>query len=216
MLHVKINCFIQFIVIVGIDTLIVYCEADYHETNGQSHPALELCNFLRECGVDCVVDFHYSNKSINDLGLWMEKNIRKCYGHIILLCGKKLHEYLQEFKNEQIQMNVAHIRTQTLRYLIDDSKTNNHFVPVFFEEELVDYIPTALKGRCCYTVKYDAVMKDYNDVDVVLDKEENKSLRSLVAKLTGQQEHYKAPVNDNSSKLNSLKGKTCGTRVFLV
>ena len=190
-------------IIADIDTVIVYCEADYHKTNDQDHPALELSNFLRDCGVDCVVDLHYSTDRINDWSLWMEQNIRNCNGHIILLCGKKLHESLQEVNNERIQMNVAHIGAQALRHLIDDSQTNTYFVPVFFGEELVDYIPTALKGRSHFTIRYDAVMEDYDDVDDVLNNEENKSLCSLVAKLTRQQEHYMPPVNDttyNSSK----------------
>jgi len=161
----------------------VYCEGDYHETNDKSHPALLLCNFLRRCGIDCVVDLHHSSESINNWSLWVEQNVQNCNGYIILLCGKILYESLQNSENRRIKMNVAHIGKLTLNYLIDDSKTNTYFVPVFIGEPLVDYIPTALKNRCYYTVQYDAVV-DPDDVSIILTKRENRSLRSLVAKLT--------------------------------
>lgn len=139
----------------------------------------------------------------------MEQQIKKCAraGYIIILCGENLHKSLQEVNNERIQMHNAHIGVQTLNNLIDDRETNTYFVPVFIGKELVNCIPTALKDRSHYTVRYDAVMEDYDDVSTVLDKEENESLRSLVAKLTEQQEHYMPSVCNstyNSSKLYSI------------
>jgi len=183
----------------------VYSEADYHEENEQSHPALKLSNFFREhCGVDCEVDLHHSTELINNWNQWMEQKIKRCR-YIILLCGENLHKSLQEVNNERIKMHNAHIGVQTLNNLIDDRETNTYFIPVFIGKELVNCIPTALKDRSCYTVQYDAVMKDYDDVKAVLGKEENKSLYSLVAKLTEQQEYDKPPVYSYDGTSNSSK-----------
>ena len=142
---------------------------------------------------------HYSSEPINNWSQWIEQRIKNSAGYNILLCGKALYKSLQKLENERIEMHDAHIGVQTLNSLIDGSKTNTRFVPVFIGEELVDCIPTSLKERCHYTVQCKAEMEEDCDVNIVLNRKENKSLCSLVAKLTGQPEYPKPPVNDDDN-----------------
>ena len=181
---------------------IIYCEEDYPEKHDYNHPALGLCNLLRHVGVECKIDMYDSSKDINNWSQWTEKEVRSCDGHIILLCGKKLHEALQKHYNEKIKMHDAHIGKLTLSSLIDDQEINTRFVPVFIGKPNKQFIPTALSEKTCYTAPYDVVMMDLDSpqaAETVIYRAECRSLRSLVFKLTYQPEYDIPPVNDLSS-----------------
>ena len=143
-----------------------------------------------------------SSKDINNWSQWIEKEVRSCDGHIILLCGKKLHEALQKHYNEKIKMHNAHIGKLTLSSLIDDQEINTRFVPVFIGKPNKQFIPTALSERTFYTAPYDAVIMDLDSpqaAEAVIKRAECRSLYSLVSKLNNQPEHDKPPVNDLSN-----------------
>ena len=181
---------------------IIYSDEDYPEKDDCKHPALGLSDLLRHLGVDCKIDMYDAGKNINNWNQWTEQEVKNCDGHVILLCGKKLHQVLQKVDNERIEMHDAHIGKLTLNSLIDDCKINTRFVPVFIGEPNTQFIPTALNKRTCYTVPYDVVVKYYetpHDAEVVVKRKVCKSLYSLVTKLTYQQENDIPPVSDHSN-----------------
>jgi len=185
--------------ITGNEAFIIYCKEDYPEEDDCNHPALGLSNLLRQLGVPCNIDMYSASEDINNWDQWTEKEVRSCDGHIILLCGEKLHQLLQEDTNKRIEMRDAHIGKLKLNCLINDQEINTRFVPVFIGKPNEQFIPTALKGRNCYTAPYDVVMEDYDSphsAKAVIKHEKCRSLYSLVTKLTNRPEFNMPPVGD--------------------
>ena len=159
---------------------------------------------MRACGIENEIDLYHPepNKEILQWDQWTGNNIQRCCdnnGHVLLLCGKKITELLQHESNIKIEMYHGFIWKLTLQNLILHTETNPYFVPIFFNSKNEDFIPHALRGRRYFTVNASTLLEKANNLTLELELEENKSLRSLIAKLTNQQENYKPPLGASSS-----------------
>ena len=154
--------------------------------------------FLRcHCAVDCDVASYHLDKDITNWDKHIEQCITTRAEYILLVCTKKLDEKLNGQCHSRVEMTRSsgpHILSTTLNSLLVTLKT----LPIVLDEHSKEYVPTSYKATTIYTISFGslptAATITKQDAKKILDMPEHKGLRSLVAKLLGQQEVVKPPV----------------------
>ena len=164
---------------------------------------LELSDFLRNhCEVDCDIDQYYISEDIPQWGVWHEDKIKKhaeCNGFVLLVCSPKMYEQLNNPSvSSLIQMKPGHIGTLALNSLISEEETTRCIIPVCDDslEKSNTVVPSSLRGRTIYCFSF-ATLKQIDpeeDVERILNMRGLESLRSLVFRLRGESEIWKAPL----------------------
>ena len=163
---------------------------------------LELSDFLRNhCEVDCDIDQYHISEDIPQWGVWHEDKIKKhaeCNGFVLLVCSPKMYEQLNNPSvSSLIQMKPGHIGTLALNSLISEEETTRCIIPVCDDslEKSNTVVPSSLRGRTIYCFSFVTLKQvDPEDVERILNTPELESLRSLVFRLRGESEIWKAPL----------------------
>ena len=124
------------------------------------------------------------------------------------MCTKELKELMDGQSHNRVEMTRStgpYILSSTLKSLLE---TKPKTLPVILEEDSREYIPSFLQSMTIYNISFnslpDAQYTDEQDAKDVLDNNpQYKDLRSLVAKLSGQQEVEKPKVAPHPPNLTS-------------
>jgi len=166
-----------------------------------------LANFLRKCcGIKCDIPSYHLNEQVTNWSEYIEKCINNSE-YILLVCTKELKESLAGQSHNRVEMTRTtgpYILSSTLKSLLE---TKPKTLPVILEEGSRKYIPAFLRSTTIYTISFnslpDAESTDEQATEDILNDLQYKDLRSLVAKLSGQQEIEKPEVAPHPPNLTS-------------
>ena len=130
-----------------------------HDSPEHSERVLGLSNALREAGFDCDIDQYHADQS---WPAWMERAIETSK-YVLVVCTPA---YLRRWKNDEkpgVGLGAQWESLLTRQHLYSAAGNNEKFVPVVFEREHLQSIPTPLgdvtridlsladgmRGLCC-------------------------------------------------------------------
>lgn len=158
-----------------------------------------LSNLLCHCAVHCKIDQYYHNIAIPDWDQWISNQLQCCIslkGYILLECSQSMYNLLENMKvNNRIEMADAHVYSFTLRHILRTH--TDRFIPFYIDDATSDYTPTCLASKTIYRLPISELPQDFVSEILeqksvsnfqILEDSRFRSLRSLIATLTGQHE----------------------------
>ncbi len=158
-----------------------------HQNAKYEEKVLSFANKLRSEGIDANLDLYEESPS-EGWPRWMENQIRGA-DFILVICCKSYHEKCytdNKGKGVSWEVNIVY------QHIYDANSENTKFIPVFFEEDDIQYILTPIKSFTYYNI---GTNEDYD---------------KLYWRLRGVTQVHKPPLG----KLRSLPEKERKTMFF--
>ncbi len=122
-----------------------------HDSKEHSARVLALANRLRKDGLDCVLD-QYELNPAEGWPKWMDRRLKEAE-QVIIICTETYRNRVEGEEEKGKGKGVKWESTLTYQYIYDDDSQNTRFIPVVFDMDDCQYIPTPLKGANFYCVK---------------------------------------------------------------
>ena len=119
-----------------------------HDSVEHVEKVLQLSNRLRSEGVDCVLD-QYETSPAEGWPRWMDRKIRDAK-YVLLICTEPYYNRVMGEEEEGVGLGVRWEGNLIYQHIYNSGSLNNKFIPVIFENNHQQYIPTPLQGATFY------------------------------------------------------------------
>lgn len=118
-----------------------------HQSPAFEEKILNFSNKLRSEGIDANIDL-YEEAPQEGWPRWMENQIRES-DYVLVVCDKS---YYDKFYSDNKGKGVIWEVNIVYQFLYDNYTETSKFIPVFFDSENEQYIPTPIKGFTYYNI----------------------------------------------------------------
>ncbi|MBN1653538.1 MAG: toll/interleukin-1 receptor domain-containing protein [Deltaproteobacteria bacterium] len=118
-----------------------------HDSISHCEKVLSLSNWLRENGIDCIID-QYDDAPKEGWTVWMENQLARSE-YILIVCTE---HYFSTSSNSKRSMGngVKFESLLSIQDLYDSNMINEKYIPILFEETSIPFIPRPLRSYTYY------------------------------------------------------------------
>ncbi len=117
-----------------------------HDSQPHEQRVLDLCNRLRTRGVDAFVDQFLPGAPSEGWPLWMERQI-ETRDFTLVVCTQAYQRRFMENEAQGVGRGVVWEARILRNVLYEDSERHGRIVPVFFEADDRQFVPTVFRGH---------------------------------------------------------------------